>query len=66
MIILAITVCLMADALTVQCQTEVFRVEQSEAACLAMLAPSIAWMREASAGLPVLVVTAACKRGTVA
>ena len=66
MIILAVTVCLMVDALTVQCQTEVFRVEQSEAACLAMLAPSIAWMREASAGLPVLVVTAACKRGPMA
>ena len=66
MIILAVTVCLMADPLTVQCQTEVFRVEQSEAACLAMLAPVHAWMIEVSAGLPVLVVTAACKRGPMA
>ena len=66
MIILAVTVCLMADPLTVQCRTEVFRVEQSESACLAMLAPVHAWMIEASAGLPVLVVTAACKRGTMA
>ena len=66
MTLLVVTVCLMTITRDVQCHAEVFRMERTPAACAAMLKPVHAWMIEASAGLPVLVVTAACKRGTVA
>jgi|GEM_PF-2832146 len=65
MIILAATICLRLDALTVTCQTAVVRTERTPAACVAMISPVEAWIAEDAAGLPVVFIAAACKRGDV-
>jgi len=65
MIILAATICLRLDLLTVECQTAVVRTERTPAACVAMISPVEAWIAEDAAGLPVVFIAAACKRGDV-
>ncbi len=63
MILLIATICLQANPVTLDCQTRVIRMERTPAACVAMIAPVTVWLREASAGLPVVSVMAACKSG---
>ena len=65
MIILAATICLRLDALTVACHTAVIRTERTPAACVAMIRPVEAWLQETAQGLPVVLIAAACKRGEV-
>ena len=63
MLLLIATICLEADPVTLDCQTRVIRMERTQAACVEMIAPVTVWLREASAGLPVVSVMAACKSG---
>jgi hypothetical protein len=63
MILLAATVCLRLDLLTVSCRTDVIRTEHTVAECVAMIRPVEEWLAEQSAGLPVVLIAAACKRG---
>jgi len=64
-IILAATICLRLDALTVECYTSVIRTERTQAACAAMIRPVEAWLKEVAQGLPVVLIAAECKRGEV-
>jgi hypothetical protein len=63
--ILIATICLQADPVTVECRSEVWRIEQTPAACVAMLEPVRAFLTEQTAGLPVVRILAACKGGVV-
>ena len=63
MMLLIATICLQADPVTLDCQTRVIRMERTQAACVAMIAPVKVWLREASAGLPVVSVRDAGKGG---
>lgn len=65
MIILAATICLRLDALAVECHTAMIRTERTPAACVAMIRPVEAWLKETAQGLPVVLIAAACKRGEV-
>ena len=65
MIILAVTVCLLADPPDVSCRTEVFRTDHTIAECRAMLKPVGEWIKAASVGLPVVYIAAACRKGDV-
>ena len=65
MIVLAAIICLRFDVLTVQCVTMPIRLERTPAECVAMIAPVEVWLREAAAGLPVVLIAAGCKRGRV-
>lgn len=62
MILLVATICLQTDPVTLQCRTEVVRVEPTAAACHRMLEPTAAWLNEtyAPAWLGI-----ACKTGTM-
>lgn len=65
MIILAATICLCIDALTVACHTAVIRTERTPADCVAMIRPVEVWLQEAAQGLPVVLIAAECKDGEV-
>ena len=65
MIILAATICLRLDALTVACHTTMIRTERTPEACVAMIRPVEAWLQETAQGLPVVLIAAACKWGEV-
>jgi hypothetical protein len=63
--LLIATICLQADPITVECRSEVWRIEQTPEACAAMLTPVQAFLTEQTAGLPVVRILAACKGGLV-
>ena len=46
MILLIATICLQADPVTVECRSAVWRMDQTPAACVAMLDPVRAFMTE--------------------
>lgn len=49
MMLLVATICLQTDAITLQCRTEVVRVEPTPAACARMVKPTTEWLQEAFA-----------------
>lgn len=63
MIILAAVICLQLDRMTIGCQTHVIRTERTPAECVAMIEPVKAWLRDAAAGLPVVLIEAQCRGG---
>jgi hypothetical protein len=65
MFLLIATICLQADPFTVECRSEVWRMDPTPEACVAMLPPVRAFMTEQTAGLPVVALLAACKGGLV-
>ena len=60
MILVVATICLRVDLLTLECKTEVVRVEPTPVACIEMLAPVEKWLRETHSPEWVAV---ACKNG---
>ena len=64
-LILAATVCILVDPLTVTCETRSLRIEHEPAACAQMIAPTEAMLAEHAAGLTVVYIKAMCKRGAV-
>lgn len=66
MILLITTICLQADAVSVQCKTAVWQMYPTPIACLSMLPPVQAFIAEQTVGLPVVAVLAACKSGLLA
>ena len=64
-LILAATVCILVDPLTVRCETMALRIEHDRAACVQMIAPTEVMLAEHAAGLTVVYLKALCKRGTM-
>lgn len=62
MILLVATICLKADAVTLQCRTEVIRAEPTLAACARMIPATEVWLRETFAPEWMAV---GCKAGTL-
>jgi len=66
MILLVATVCLLVDPVTVQCQTQVMRLDPTPTACIEMVPPTVAFLVEQTSALPVIAILAMCKAGAVA
>ena len=64
-ILLVATICLQTDPVTLDCRTEVMRMERTPIACLMMMEPVHAFLQEQTAGLPVAFLAMACKSGTM-
>ena len=60
MILVVATICFLSDPVTLECKTEVVRVEPTPIACIKMLAPVETWLRETHSPEWVAV---ACKNG---
>lgn len=65
-IMLVATVCLLSGPVSLDCRTEVVRVERTPLACVELLRPVHALLAEQTAGLPVVFLGVVCKGGLVA
>lgn len=65
MILMIATVCLLSDPVTLDCRTEVMRIEKTPIACLMLVEPMQAFLIEQAAGMPGAQVLVACKAGLV-
>ena len=64
-LILVATVCILADPLTVQCETKALRIEGDLSACVQMIKPTEVMLAEHAAGLTVVYLKAMCKGGMI-
>ena len=65
MILMIATVCLMSDPVTLDCRTEVMRIEKTPIACLMLVQPMVDFLTEQAAGMPGVQVLVGCKAGLV-
>ena len=63
MTVLVATVCLLFDTLTVDCQTNAIRIEQTPRECIRLIKPVEAMLTEQAGKAKVVYIKAACKRG---
>lgn len=63
--ILVSVLCIVTSPLTVECRHEAARPVENRAECVAMIVPLRDYIKEASAGMPVVFVGVGCKFGVV-